>query len=190
VEARDDVGRLEHDPHVRAYEQPGVVIDAVQDLDVGAVGEHPVGDVGLPALVRHLSFEPHERAPRTLVGLRGDQATSRQHPPDRRGSRCATVTPLEVDGDRVGAGIVTLLRQVLAELHDLLLDRLGDLMWARPRTSRPRLEPGLALNLETSDELVYPPSRDAVVPSDGRLAPPLDQDRRDDQPCQRHLPPP
>jgi putative transposase len=30
-----------------------VVIDDVQDLDVGAVQEVPVGDVGLPSLIRH-----------------------------------------------------------------------------------------------------------------------------------------
>jgi hypothetical protein len=125
-----------------------VVIDRVQDLDVGAVGERPVGGVGLPPLVRHRGLEPHERAPWTLLGLWGDEAPAAEDPPDRRGSRGVAVAPLEVHRDRVGAGIETLLRQVLAELHDLVLDRLGDPVRARPRAPRPRLEPGLTLGLD------------------------------------------
>jgi hypothetical protein len=41
------------DPVVRGDVQgvAGVVVEPVEDLDIGAVGESPVGEVGLPALV-------------------------------------------------------------------------------------------------------------------------------------------
>jgi len=42
----------------RFHRQPRVVIQHVHDLDLGAVGKPPVGDVGLPALVRQLRLEP------------------------------------------------------------------------------------------------------------------------------------
>lgn len=39
-------------------QQSGVVVEPVQDLHVGAVGEAPVGEVGLPGLVGLGGFEP------------------------------------------------------------------------------------------------------------------------------------
>jgi hypothetical protein len=60
VEARDDVGGFEDREPVGADQQRRMVVDQVQDLDLGAVSEPPVGDVGLPALVWHLRFEPDE----------------------------------------------------------------------------------------------------------------------------------
>jgi len=35
METRYDVGGLEHSPGIRADQEPGVIIDRVQDLDVG-----------------------------------------------------------------------------------------------------------------------------------------------------------
>jgi hypothetical protein len=46
-----------------------VVIEEVEDLDVGAVGQRPVGRVGLPALVGQLGLEATPRALRSLLGL-------------------------------------------------------------------------------------------------------------------------
>jgi hypothetical protein len=57
VEAGDDVGGFEGEPSVAADQQPGMVIHGVEDLHLGAVGELPVGDVGLPAFVRKLGHE-------------------------------------------------------------------------------------------------------------------------------------
>ena len=42
-------------------QQPGVVVEPVEDLDVGAVGEAPVGEVGLPELVRLVRLEADYR---------------------------------------------------------------------------------------------------------------------------------
>lgn len=49
VEACDDVRGLEHRTGIRADQQPRVVVEHVQDLDLGTSREVPVGDVGLPA---------------------------------------------------------------------------------------------------------------------------------------------
>ncbi len=75
VEARDDVGSLEDRQSLRSDEQTGVVVDHVEDLDLGPGGEAPVGDVGLPPLVGLVGLEPHERAARTFLRLGDDEPT-------------------------------------------------------------------------------------------------------------------
>jgi len=50
VKAGHDVGGLEHHQGIGARQEPGVIVDRVQDLDVGACGELPVGDVFLPSV--------------------------------------------------------------------------------------------------------------------------------------------
>ncbi|WP_264033155.1 hypothetical protein, partial [Mycobacterium fragae] len=41
----------------------GVVIDPAQDLGVGAIGEPPVGEVGLPAFIGLFGGEPDGSRP-------------------------------------------------------------------------------------------------------------------------------
>lgn len=55
-------------------EVAGVVVEPVQDLDVGAVAQVPVGEVGLPGLVRESGFETDERVLRPFAGFRSDEA--------------------------------------------------------------------------------------------------------------------
>ncbi len=69
VHARHDVGGLEHRPGHGCHQEPGVIVDRVEDLDLDARGELPVGDVSLPALVGHGRLEPHERALRSFLRL-------------------------------------------------------------------------------------------------------------------------
>lgn len=45
----------------------GAVVEPVQDLDIGAVGEEPVGEVGLPGIVRLGGFEPDVRRTRSVT---------------------------------------------------------------------------------------------------------------------------
>jgi hypothetical protein len=134
-----------------------VVIDDVQDLDVGPVGQRPVGDVGLPPLVRHLRLEPHERAPRPLVRLWGDEASSGKHPPDRGNGRSPSMPPVQVDSDRVRPGVKPLIDKELSQFDDLLLDLIGYPVRARPRAPGARFKPCVSLGLEPTHELVDPP---------------------------------
>ena len=62
----------------------GVVIEPGQDLGVGAVGQGPVGEVGLPALVGQVGLEAQVAAFRAFAGFGGDQPFAGQDPPDRR----------------------------------------------------------------------------------------------------------
>jgi hypothetical protein len=58
AEAVVDVAGFEHPQGVAADAEPGVVVEQVEDFHVGAVGQRPVGDVELPALVGLLGGEP------------------------------------------------------------------------------------------------------------------------------------
>ena len=60
-------------PEGRAGEQvAGVVVEPADDLDLGAVGEVPVGEVGLPDLVGRGGLEPDPGAARALARLGHD----------------------------------------------------------------------------------------------------------------------
>ena len=170
------------------HQEPGVIVDHVQDLDLGPVGEAPMGDVGLPPLVRHRSLEPDEGAPGSFLGLR---VTNPRREGSARSSRPKAVAArdaAQVDSDRVGTGIDAEVGQLLAELDDLVLELLG-----RPCGLLGDGEiaaPGpLPFGIEPPTELVDPPPGHPVVPGHLGLRPSLDPDRRDHEPRQRHRPP-
>jgi hypothetical protein len=58
TEAVVDVVGLEHPQGVTANAKPGVVIEEVENLHVGARSELPVGDIKLPAFVGLLGCKP------------------------------------------------------------------------------------------------------------------------------------
>ena len=107
AEAGVDVAGLEHPEGVAAYAQPRVVVDDVEDLDVGAVGEWPMGDIQLPAFVGLLGLEADVAALGTFVRLGGDEASNGQNPPDRGHRRAFTTALLEVNCDRRRAGLMS-----------------------------------------------------------------------------------
>jgi hypothetical protein len=122
LEAGVDVAGFEDTPDSAGHAQPGVVVDEVEDLDVAAVGQGPVGDVGLPAFVRLLSGEPDIAVLGTLVRLGDDEATGPQDPPDRRDCRRGVVAAFEVERDRRGAGLMSGTSEFLADLDDLVFE--------------------------------------------------------------------
>ena len=77
-----NVGALEHAACGAGQAEPGMVIEPVQDLHVQAVGQGPVGDVGLPAFVGLLGREAQVAGLGPLVRLRGDEPASGQDPPE------------------------------------------------------------------------------------------------------------
>jgi hypothetical protein len=88
--------RREHLPHLGAGEDPpgdrgdadsGVVVEDVEDLHLGAVGELPVGDVGLPAFVGLVGGEPSPGRAGPFLWLRRHEPAANQDPPDRRHRR-------------------------------------------------------------------------------------------------------
>lgn len=61
-------------------QEAGMVVGTADDLGVRAIGEAPVGEVGLPRLVGALGCEAPAGTARTFVWLRGDPPVAeRQH---------------------------------------------------------------------------------------------------------------
>jgi hypothetical protein len=83
VEGGDDVVGVDDAECFGGDAEPGVVVDDVEDLDVVAVGEGPVGDVHLPALVGEFGFEADVGAAGPFVGLGGDEPAGVENSPDR-----------------------------------------------------------------------------------------------------------
>ena len=185
VEARHHVGSLEHAKGIGAHQEPGVVIDRVQDLDVGARGELPVSNVFLPAFVRHLGREPDRGGLRSFLRLGGDEATTRQDPPDRGHRRWCDPATIQVVGDRVGACIQPLVVQFLAKRDDRVFGRIGDPSWVRPGPPGPGQKTGVPFAPVSLDQLVDPLAGKPIVAGHLRLGPSFHQNRRDHQSSQR-----
>ena len=107
-----------------AQEVAGVVVEPVQDLGIGAVGQLPVGEVGLPRLVRQFGLEAAVGTLRSLARVGVDGPVSGQDPRDR-GRRDDGVLLLQVPADGVWAGVQALLGECLAQGEDAVDDRLG-----------------------------------------------------------------
>jgi hypothetical protein len=84
VEAFDDVGRFEDSDGTRGDAESGVVVDDVEDLDEGPVGDADMGHVGLPAFVGEIGDEADIGAARPFVWLGSDEPSSVEDAPDRR----------------------------------------------------------------------------------------------------------
>ena len=147
LEVVDDIGAGDGSVCARADQEPGVVIEDVEDLDLGVVGEEPVGGVGLPAFVGLVGGEAHVGRLGTFEGLGGDEPATDQGPPDRRGCGDLVEFVLEVPGDGVRTGVEPVVDELFTELDDALFN-LG---WCPTRvavwSARSRLEPGIALGV-------------------------------------------
>lgn len=166
-EVGDDGAGGEDLPGGGADQQPGVVVDDIEDLGVGVAGQWPVGDVGLPAFVGLIGFEPSPGRPGTLLRLRGDKAAARQHPPDRRDRRGRLAAVAQVPADRLGARVQALFAEFLTKADDQLLALVGHHppgggMWP----AGPGLEGTLTLGEEPADQRPDPQPGKPVVAGD------------------------
>jgi hypothetical protein len=143
-EAEQHIGGLESGQYLGGDQQPGVVVDQVEDLDLAAIGEGPEGEVALPGLVGQVGLEACEGCLGPLVRLGDDEALALEDPADG-GSRGQLLEAFgEVVEDGLGAGVEAGRGQLPAELEDGGLDLRIDLVWTRPRPVRARLEGGEA----------------------------------------------
>ncbi len=135
--AHDQAG----DPGVRRHRQgvAGVVVQPGQDLGVTAVGEPVVREVGLPGLIRQLGLEADVGRAGTLVRLGHHQAAASEVAADRGPRHRPPMMVSEVPGDRVRAGVQSLLGQFLAQPDDQLdgagVDRVRRVCGRRDRGS-------------------------------------------------------
>jgi hypothetical protein len=110
-------------------EQPGVVIDQVQDLDLGAVGQVPEGKVALPELIGEVRLKPIEGCLGTLVGLGDDEPLALEDTPDAGARRQLGEAFGEVMEDGLGAGVEAGAGRLPSELEDRGLEFRIDLLW-------------------------------------------------------------
>jgi hypothetical protein len=101
----DDGFAGDRGPGAAAQQVAGVIIKPVDDLRFGSAVQGPVGEVGLPALVRQVGLEAPAGGAGPLAGLGGDQAGGVQDPADRRGRRDVQPGLFQVPGDGDGAGV-------------------------------------------------------------------------------------
>jgi hypothetical protein len=140
-----------------------VVIEDVEDLHLGAVGEVPKGDVGLPELVGEVSLEADEGGAWPLVGLGRNQALAGEDAPDGGDSGDFGDQGDQVMGDGLGAGVMAVVDQAMAEAEDGGFGLRIDLVRAGAWAARARLQGLVAALAEAGDELVDPASGDPVL---------------------------
>jgi hypothetical protein len=108
-----------------AQEVSGVVVEPVEDLRVGAVGQAPVGEVRLPALVGLGCLEASVGGAGAFAGFGLDQAGGVQDASDGGGRRCGVTAFGQVPGDREGAGVEAVTDQLQSQFDDELADHGG-----------------------------------------------------------------
>ena len=168
-----------------AQSEAGVVVEEREDLDVGAVGQGPVGEVGLPALVRQVRLEPQVGALGSLARFRRDQPFAGQDPPDRRHRWHGPSLALQVGVQGVRAGIQARSRQLLSQSHDPRDHVVVGRVRVGARSGRLPLDRVPAPGPPSGHQFADPDRRDPVLPGDRsmRLA---GQDCLDDDPVLRH----
>ena len=104
----------------------GVVVEPGDDLGVGAVGEAPVGEVGLPGFVGELGLEADVGRAGSLLGFGCDEPGGEEVAADRGDGHGELVVGREVPRDRVGPGVEALAGELFAQVHD----QRDDVRWA------------------------------------------------------------
>ena len=139
--------------HLRAHDEPGVVIDAGHDLDLGAAGQvHPAHHVHLPQLHRPAPLPAPVILPPPLALLRIHQAMPDQRPVHRRPPRQRHhPRPLQLPADPRRPPP----RMIPPHAHDPRLHRGGHLMRARRRPRRPVRQPAQAARRIAGQPLMH-----------------------------------
>jgi hypothetical protein len=96
----------------------GVVVEPVQNFDVGALGQPPVGEVGLPAFIGLFGGKADEGGLGSALGCGGDEAGGGQLAADARRRHHQPVVELQVPGDGVGTVVESFAGQLPAQADD------------------------------------------------------------------------
>ncbi len=113
-----------------------MVIKPVDDFNVTAISESPVGEVGLPTLVGLVGFEAEIRRLGTLLGFRDDQALSFENAADGGLCRSSFFFSEEVGAYGTCSCVEALSGEFFPQLQDPPNDPGTGLSWIRFRTSR------------------------------------------------------
>ena len=115
-------------------------------LDIEAVGETVVGEVGLPAFVGLFGGEPVVGGLRLLLRGRDDPAVGGQDPGDRRPRGRGHPGLLQVPVDGLGAGVMPTGDEPVAFGQDRRHGLLAGRVRGGVRSAGPGLERGLTLD--------------------------------------------
>ena len=163
-----------------------VVVEPVDDLRVRPAGQGPVGEVGLPALVRLGRLEAQVGGPGPLAGLGGDQPGGVQDPADRRGRGDVQPGLLQVPGDGDRPGVPAGRGQLEAGLDDELADLVLRRLRAALRPAGPGLDRLQPARLVPGHETVQVLAGVPVLGGRGRDRKLLADDLQDRHACSRH----
>ena len=170
----------------QAQQVPGVVVQPVDDLDLSAVRETPMGEVGLPHLVGRRGLEPDPGTARALAWLSDDEAGRVEDAPDGRGRRDRAPLTAEVPGDRDRTAIEPVGGELRPQLDDPGAHGIGRPARVGARSARARLE-GIepALPVPAQKPVQVPAAHPALGRGggDGQL---LCDDLKDGHPMLRH----
>ncbi len=180
MEGVDDVAGADGGKDAGGQKQARVVVFEVEDLDWAAISQVPGSGVDLPGFVGQLGDEADEGATGALLRLRRDQAVALEDPPDGCGRGWRRETLAEVVEEGLGTPVVTRLDELSAELDDLGFHLRAGLGGAGVRPARARLQGRMAALPRALEQLVDPPTRDAVSPGEFGRAPVFQDNRVDD----------
>ncbi len=186
VECRDRVRGPHRTQRPRGAQQPGAVIEDVDDLDRRAIRERPVGRVHLPELVGQARLETDPGRARPFVWLRHHQTRTSQHAPDRgdRGRASERALQVPVQGQR--ASIKPLRRELRTQREDRGLGPSCHRARGVPRSARARDQAGLTLVPIPLKELVQPAAVHAVCAGELADWSTFPQMRLDEEPRRVH----
>lgn len=166
--------------------EAGAVIQPGQDLNVAAVFEGEVGEVGLPALIRQVCLEAGVGGLRSFLRFGGDEVCAVQGAPDRGGRDGDAVVVVKVPGEGVGAGVQAAGGELVAQPDDEIHHVVAERGRGGVGCAGAGFEGGVALDAPSGDELGDPAFGDAVGAGGLGLGEALDGDGGDDQAGLRH----
>jgi hypothetical protein len=166
----------------------GVVIEEVQDLGVGSVGQGPVGEVGLPGLVGLVRFEAPQRGAGALVGFRGDGSGLAQDSMNGARGRRPAPFQFKMAGDGFRACVKALGGEALPQGKYAVPDGRAGRLWAAAWAPGPGREARFAGVGVAAKEFVHPLPADAVAAGGFGFGHSALKDGQDDDLVLRHGP--
>ena len=121
-----------------------MVIEPSDDLSLGAVFEAPMGEIGLPALVRALGREAEPRTSRAFLRLRVNLVGLFQDSPDRGSAQGLPVRD-QVCVEGVCARVETVGGELIAQGENEAAHLVGGAVGIGVWAGRARRERGIAL---------------------------------------------
>lgn len=148
----------------RVQQVAGAVVEPGDDHGSRNRGDRPVGEVRLPQFVGQGRLEPRARRLGAFPGFGAHQAGAHEDAVDRGVRRRPDALALQPGGDGFGSGVRAVLFQLFAQLDDPRgQDGVGPVGY-RARGAGTGREPGIAVGVPSSFDLVRPLAAHAVAP--------------------------